>query len=135
MYMKGFLRSLAVHAFVIWLVAQNLGGITYRNDFGILILGATALTIANSFLKPIINIFLLPLNLMTLGLFRWVANVATLYISTLLVSGFSVVAFTYQGLTTNWFIIPSIHFPLFGAFIIVAFFISLVASFIFWLIH
>lgn len=133
--MKGFLRSLAVHAFVIWLIAQNLGGITYNNDFRILILGATALTITNSFLKPVINIFLLPLNLMTLGLFRWVTNVVTLYVSTLLVSGFSVVAFTYPGLTTSWFIIPSIHFPLLGAFVVVSFFLSLVASFIFWIIH
>lgn len=133
--MKGFIRSVAVHAFAIWFIAQNIGGISYNNDVKILFLGAAALALANMFLKPLLNIFLLPFNLITLGLFRWVANVVTLYVATTLVSGLSISAFVYPGLVTPWFIIPEISFPLFAAFIAVSFFLSIATSFIFWLIH
>jgi len=131
--MKRLLRSFFIHAFAIWVVAQNFGGIDYGNSWKYLALGAVALTIADGILKPLINLLLLPFNLVTLGVFRWVSGVITLYIATTLVSGFSVVPFVYPGLNSNWFIIPQIPFSLFAAYIVVAFAISLVAGLIFWL--
>jgi putative membrane protein len=132
---KKFARSIAIHAFAIWLISQNIGGISFNNEFRNLILGASALAVANTFLKPLLNIFLLPFNLITLGLFRWVTNVVTLYLATVLVPGLSISAFTFPGFATAWLIIPEMHFPLFAAFIVISFLLSVVVSFIFWLIH
>lgn len=131
--MRRLFRSFFIHAFAIWFVAKNFGGIDYNDNLQYLALGAVALTITDGILKPLINLLLLPFNLVTLGLFRWVSGVVTLYIATTLVSGFSIVPFVYQGLNSNWFIIPQIPFSLFVAYIVVAFAISLVAGFIFWL--
>lgn len=132
--MKRFLRSLVIHLFALWFVAQNIGGVDYQNSPYILTLGALALTITDSVLKPIINIFLLPFNLVTLGVFRWVSNVVTFYIATLLVSGFSIVTFTFKGLATPWFIIPEFYLSTLWAYVFVAFVISFITSLIFWII-
>ncbi len=129
--MKRLLRSFLIHAFAIWFIAKNFGGIDYQNSLNFLALGAVALTVADGLLKPLINLLLLPFNLVTLGLFRWVSGVITLYIATTLVKGFQIVPFVYAGFQSNLFIIPSISFSLFTAYIIVAFLISLVTSFLF----
>ncbi|MBI4029439.1 MAG: phage holin family protein [Candidatus Blackburnbacteria bacterium] len=131
--MKRFLRSFFIHLLVIWFVANSFGGINYQNNLQYLALGALALTFADSLLKPLINLLLLPFNLVTLGLFRWVSGVVTLYIATTLVRGFSIVSFTYPGFQSNMFIIPSITFSTFAAFIVVSFVISLISSFLFWI--
>lgn len=132
---KNFLRSFAIHTLAIWLVAQNLGGLEYGGDFKILALAGLALTLVDSFIKPILNLLLLPFNLITLGTFRWVVNVFTLYIATLLVRGFSLVSFSYSGANIGGFIIPSADFSVFWAYIAVAFSISVISSLLFWLIH
>ncbi|MEK7521748.1 MAG: phage holin family protein [Patescibacteria group bacterium] len=131
--MHRILRSFFIHAFAIWFVAKNFGGIDYGNSLQFLALGALALTIADGILKPLINLLLLPFNLVTLGLFRWVSGVITLYIATTLVNGFSIIPFVYPGLKSAWFIIPQISFGLFGAYIISAFLISFVSGWLFWL--
>ncbi|OGY12160.1 MAG: hypothetical protein A3H88_03595 [Candidatus Blackburnbacteria bacterium RIFCSPLOWO2_02_FULL_44_9] len=131
--MKRPLRSFFIHLLAIWLISKYLGGIDYGNNPQFLALGALALTAADMLLKPLLNLLLLPFNLVTLGFFRWISNVVTLYIATTLVRSFSVVPFVYPGLTSNLFIIPEIPFSPFAAYIAVAFFISLVTSFVFWL--
>ena len=129
--MKRFLRSFFIHLFVVWFVANSFGGIDYQHNLQFLALGALALTFADSLLKPLINLLLLPFNLVTLGLFRWISGVVTLYIATTLVRGFSIVPFTYPGFQSNLFILPAMTFSPLLAFIVVSFVISFVSSFLF----
>ena len=127
------LRSFFIHTFALWFIATNIGGIDYGNDLKILALGGIALSLADMLLKPLINLLLLPFNLITLGLFRWVSGLITLYIATTAVSGFSIVPFTYQGFNSSLIVIPQIPFLGFTSYIIVAFLISFITSFFFWL--
>ncbi|MBI2268377.1 MAG: phage holin family protein [Candidatus Blackburnbacteria bacterium] len=133
--MKRLIRSFAIYLFALWLITANVGGIDYNNSFQNLALGALALSIAEALLKPLVNLLLLPFNLVTLGIFRWVSSVITLYVATTLAPGFSVVSFTYPGFSSNLFIVPEVHFPLFAAYIVVSFLLSLMTSFLFWLSH
>lgn len=133
--MKGILRSFVIHTVVLWIVATEIGGVHFNNDLKVLLMGALALTLVDSLIKPFINLLLLPFNLVTLGAFRWVSSAFTLYISTLLVPGFAVVAFRYAGLATPFFIIPPFALSLLGAYILIGVLISLFVSILFWLIH
>src|SRR3989338_4884607 len=83
--MKRPLRSFFIHLLAIWLISKYLGGIDYGNNPQFLALGALALTAADMLLKPLLNLLLFPFNLVTLGFFRWISNVVTLYIATTLV--------------------------------------------------
>lgn len=133
--MKSILRSLTIHSLVLWLVATYIGGIHYNLDLKVLLLAGLALTIVDALVKPFVNILLLPFNLVTLGAFRWISSVFTLYLTTLLVPGFSVVSFQYQGLTTNFFIIPSFSLSLLGAYVLIGILVSFFVSLLFWLFN
>lgn len=133
--MKRIIRAFAVYALILWFLANYIGGVEFGNDLKILLSGALALTLAEIFLKPIINLLLLPFNLVTLGVFRWVSNVLMLYITTLVVPGFSIVPFTYPGFSSNLFIIPEMQLGVIGAYILLSFVLSVIASFVFWLVH
>ncbi len=133
--MKSLLRSFVVHSIVLWVVANYIGGIQYNNDLKILLFGALALTLADALLKPFINLLLLPFNLVTLGTFRWVSSVVTLYFATLIVPSFSVVAFKYVGLSTAFFIIPPFALSALGAYILIGILVAIFVSLLFWLIH
>lgn len=132
--MRRILRSFGVHFLIVWFIAISIGGIDFGGALPILAYGAGALTLADSLLKPFINLLLLPFNLVTLGVFRWVSNVVTLYIATALVPGFSVVAFTYEGLATPFIVIPSVALSVFFAYILLSFVISILSSILFWLV-
>lgn len=133
--MKAFVRSFAIHAAVLWFIASNVGGLEFGNDPKILLSGALALTLVDALIKPLINLLLLPFNLITLGTFRWVSSVAALYLTTLVVPGFAIRAFVYPGLATSYFIIPSLTLSLLGAYILIAILVSFFVSLLFWILH
>jgi len=99
-----------------------------------LLLTGLGLTVASLIAKPIINILLLPVNLITFGLFRWVSAVAVLYIVTLTVPGFKILSFNFGGYTSLWIDLPIIAFTGFLALLAFSFLHSLISSFIYWLI-
>ena len=133
--MKGLLRSFLIHSLVIWLVAEYIGGIGFGKNINTIFAAGLALMLADTILKPLINLLLLPFNLITLGVFRWVSSALMLYITTLVVPNFSIHAFRYNGLVTNFFIIPQLDFSPFAAYIVLGILISFVVSLIFWLFH
>tara|TARA_Y100000310_G_C20536218_1_gene740978 strand:+ start:627 stop:1028 length:402 start_codon:yes stop_codon:yes gene_type:complete len=132
--MKGLLRSFVIHIIVLWAIATFIGGIDFAGEPRTLALGALVLTLADSLIKPFINLLLLPFNLVTMGTFRWVSSVFTLYLSTLLVPKFSVTGFSYPGFSSNLFIIPPMELSLIWAYVVLAILISLIVSLLFWLL-
>jgi uncharacterized membrane protein YvlD (DUF360 family) len=76
----------------------------------------------------------LPLNLITFGLFRWVGYAVALYIVTLIVPGFKIVNFAFNGLTSYWFSLPAISFNGIVAIIAFSFIISITSSILDWLL-
>lgn len=133
--MKGLFRSWLIHLGAIFFVASSVGGIDFGQDHKTLAMAALSLTLVDALIKPLINLLLLPFNLITLGTFRWISNVITLYLTTLVVPGFTISAFKYPGLVTPYFIIPEITLSLLGAYVLLAILISFIVSFFFWLAH
>jgi uncharacterized membrane protein YvlD (DUF360 family) len=61
---------------------------------------------------------LLPLNLVTLGLFRWVSNVLILVIITKIAPEIQIVSFTTSAVNTSGFAIPALSVNLMFSFIV-----------------
>jgi len=97
------------------------------------IIGALVLTAINILVKPIIKLLLLPINLLTIGMFRWVSNTVSLFILTVLVNQLKFEAFDFIGASWAGFVIPKIHFSYLGSLIIGSFILSFILSFIKWL--
>jgi putative membrane protein len=51
---------------------------------------AIVLGILNTFLKPVLHLLTLPINIITLGLFSFVINIFLLYLTDYLVKGFEI---------------------------------------------
>lgn len=132
--MKRILRHFVIDSVSIFLVSSTAQGMVFQKGIETLLLTGVGLTIVSLIAKPVINILLLPVNLLTFGLFRWVAAVAVFYIVSLLVPGFSINGFNFAGYSSVWIDIPSLVFGGFLAFVAFSFLHSLISSFIYWLI-
>jgi len=120
----------------IYLAAQILAGImTYVGGYQTLLMAALAISVVNLFVRPIINLLLLPLHLVTLGVFRWLANVVTLYLVTWIVPNLQIHAFVFPGVDLRYLIVPEMHFSAFGAFVVATFVLTITFHLIYWLLQ
>lgn len=131
--MKRILRHFFLEALALYIVTHIASGMFFAKPVETFVLASGAITLATLFGKPIINILLLPLNLLTFGLFRWVSSAVALYIVTLVVEGFSIDFFSYPGFEDKWIALPAVDFTGVMAFIAFSFLLSFLTSFFHWL--
>ena len=132
--MKRILRHYLIDTTSLWLVSQTASGIVFGKGINTLLLAGVALTLISIFAKPIINILLLPLNLITFGLFRWISSAVVLYIVTLLVEGFQITFFHFSGFSNKWVEIPTLDFRGILAYIAFSLILSILTTFLFWVV-
>lgn len=123
--MKDFLRQSLINSFSLYLVASVFPGLTVPRMVFNLIWAGIIFTLINRLVKPIIKLFLLPINLLTLGLFGWLANVLVLLIATRLIDSLTVAGFVSKAFSYSGFSIPSLTFSPLAALIITSFLLSL----------
>jgi uncharacterized membrane protein YvlD (DUF360 family) len=132
--MKRILRHYIIDTLCLLAISKIATGIVFGNGIITILQAGIAVTAVSLIAKPIINLLLLPINLITFGLFRWVAASVIIYIATLVVSAFKVVEFSFPGLSTKWIDLPSLNLHGIAAYIGFSFLLSLFTSFIYWLI-
>ena len=131
---KKILRHFIVNTFILYIVSQIATGLHFEKGVETMIIAGAGLTVASLLAKPIINLLLLPINLITFNLFKWVSSAVALYLVTLVVNGFKITGFIFPGLTSQWLDLPSVNLGGFLAYVAFSFIFSLFASFIFWLV-
>ena len=107
--MKRILRLFTIDTFCLWVVSQMAQGMVFERGLTTLVIAGIGLTGVSLLAKPVINLLLLPINLIKFGLFRWVASAIVLYLVTLLVKDFKIAFFTFPGFNSLWIDIPAIH--------------------------
>jgi len=101
----------------VFATSKIIDGIIIDPLYIVLIVGA-CLTLFSMFIKPIINILTLPINMVTLGLFSLVINGAVFWYLGTLIKGFSVATFTaaFVGALLvaiiNWILNKVFHFDI-----------------------
>ncbi len=132
--MKSIIRSFLINLSSLWLVSQIGSGFYLKNGYETLFLTAFVLGLVNLFIRPLINILLLPINILTLGMLRWTVNVITLYLVTLIVQDFKILSFNFPGISFNFLNIPSFSSTGILAFLLTSFILSFISGFLFWLV-
>lgn len=133
--MKTILRAIFLNLITLYIVTLFFPGLTITHQLLTYLSAAVVWTILNKIVKPIIKLLLLPINLITLGLFSWVVNVITLFMLKYLIRGVVIHAFTFAGFTYQGFVIPEMHFSLFFTYILTSLVLSLVHSGLIWLLR
>ncbi len=124
--MKNYLRLSFLNTFSLFIVASFYPGLIIPTQILELLWAGVIFTIINQLVKPIIKLFLLPINLITLGLFRWIANVVVLFILTNLITSIQVKAFIMPAIDYSGFAMPSFAVNTALTFILASFLLSLV---------
>lgn len=88
------------------------------------------LLLLNTLLLPLIKLLLLPVNLLTLGLFRWIANVIVLYFFDLVSSSVSISAYQFTGFNSSFLALPPVELSFFWTLVLSSFSLSVCYSFI-----
>lgn len=132
--MKTLLRSLFINGFALWIISQATSGISFTRGYETLLVTATVLGLFNLFIRPLVNILLLPINLLTLGAFRWLVNVLTLYLVSLIVPGFQISGFAFAGFSYQGILIAPFALSLIWAYVVISFLISFISGFLYWLV-
>lgn len=133
--MKTILRAISLNLITLYVVTLFFPGLSITHQLTTFLSAAVVWTLLNKIVKPIIKLLLLPINLITLGLFSWVVNVITLFMLKYFIKGVVIQAFTFAGFTYQGFVIPQMHFSLLFAYIITSIVLALVHSSLIWLLR
>lgn len=89
---NGLLYRWALNALALLAVSFLYSGVSVSGPLA-LIIGAAVLGLVNAFVRPVLFVLTLPINLLTLGLFTFVLNGLMLWLASGLVPGFAVHGF------------------------------------------
>lgn len=131
--MRTLLKKFIIDTIALYMVSEATVGINFALGATTLVLAGAVLMLATTVIKPILNILLLPLNLITFGLFKWVTYAVTLYLVTLVVPGFGIGNFVFPGYNSYWISIPALSLGGLLAFIAFSFIISFASSVLHWI--
>lgn len=115
----GILRPIIITAITVFLLAWFLPSITY-GSLTTLLAASVVIMLLQKIVKPILSLLLLPINIVTLGLFSSILNVLILWSVTAIVPGFHIEPMTIMGYELNYFL----------TLLLVSFLLSLVQSFV-----
>lgn len=132
--MRYLLRNTAIYAFTLYILPHFISGLKLYGGIPTAIVGGIALTLMLMILKPVLNFISIPLNILSLGVFSTLTNVFILYLLTVFITNISITAFTYPGAHFAGFIIPSLHFNTFFAFVVCAGILSAISGILSWIL-
>jgi putative membrane protein len=133
--MKKIFRSILIEAVVLYLVSQATSGLFFEGGVKDIVITGVCLALATLLVRPIVNVLLLPINLLTFGLFKWISNAVTLYIVDLVLNQFRIGNFSYVGFSNDWFTIPAYSTnSIVLSYIVFSFVIFFISSILYWLV-
>ncbi len=129
---KKLIRIIATEALSLYFITQVVEGIYFKGGAETFFWTVCALSAATYLVRPIINLLILPLNLITFGFFRWVSSVLALYLVAMIVKDLAIEKFFFSGLNTYWVNIPQLNFHGFLAIVAYSLALSITTSFLRW---
>lgn len=132
--MKHILRYYLINLVALYFTTQIIKGVVYEGGYPTLALAGLIFTGINLVLVPLLKILLLPLNLLTLGMFSWITNVVALYALTTILPSFKLIPYDFPGASINGFIIPAAYLSTFWVAISASFLIGFFTHFFHWLV-
>lgn len=132
--MKKIIRVFVIEFVGLYVANELASGLAFQDRPEAVLITALALGLAMHIIKPLVNILLLPLTIVTLGALKIVGHAITLFIVDVALEQFEVVGFNFPGVSSEYFDLPPIVFEK-GPFAYLAFSIVIwfVTSIINWL--
>lgn len=131
--MRWILRQFLFHLIALIGTSRIIPGFSIGSSYEAIGLATLALALINVFIKPIVKILFLPLNLITLNLFSIVINIGVVFALTKLVSTVTISAWQFAGVKAYGYVIPAMQFTVIYTYVVVAVILTFIVSFLNWL--
>ncbi len=131
--MKAPIRNFLIILLAFYIVSQINDGFRISGGIVILVYAALLLTLINTFIKPLLKILFLPINMITLGFFSWVIGLFVLFILTRIVPQIQISTWHFPGIQSSYVSFPAMQFSPIINFILVAFLLSFISRLAHWL--
>lgn len=115
------------------ITAEVIPGISWTGGIYNLALIAAVFGFVNMFVKPLIKILALPVEIATLGLFTVVINGAMLYLVSYFVPALKIEAFMFSEISYGPLYVSSFLMPAFGTAVIGSLMIGFISTTLYWL--
>jgi putative membrane protein len=104
---RKLIRSISINALSLALLGWLYTGLVVSFNITDFLLSVLILTVVFKIAKPLFDLILLPLNLLSLGLFKWVKIAICYFIAVYFSPGMSITNFTFAGFNEYGLNIPS----------------------------
>lgn len=108
--MKKIIRIFSREVIALYVVTQLASGIVFDNYLQGMLITGVALATATYVVRPVVNMLLLPINLATLGLFKFLSHAITLFIVDVALTQFAVTGFNFAGFHSQFLDLPPVNF-------------------------
>lgn len=129
--MKTLLKKYIFLIVALWVVQTIIPGFSITGGLISYLLIALSLALVNTFIKPLLKIIFLPINMMTLGLFTVVINAFLLYATALFFPEMSFASWTLNSTNISGVQVPTIEFGIIATYVVTALTLSLVSTFLY----
>jgi putative membrane protein len=82
----------------LYVAAWLLSGVTYGDQWWMLLVAAAVFTVVNAWIKPVVALLSIPFIVVTLGIFYFLINVLMLYVTDWVVPDFEISTFWWGAL-------------------------------------
>jgi putative membrane protein len=131
--MRMLLRPFILYAFSLAFLDRLFAFVNVANELS-LIEAALLFLLLNTVFKPFLKILLLPINIITLGLFSWLIHVIIVFLVLLAVPGFHISEATFSAVQIGHYVFPAVHLTVIWTYIFFSFFLSIAMAFMEWLL-
>lgn len=134
--LRKIIRAFVIETSALYLVLQIAQGLVFAKGIQSLIITGIALALASFLIRPVINILLLPINLITFNFFKWASHAVTLFLVDLVLTEFAITSFTFRGLNSDYLSLPQIFFEQgVVAYLAFSILIATIANAIYWVVE
>lgn len=131
--MRRIILRLLITSVAVAVTANLIPGIVYGGGVITLVKIAVVFSLVNLFIKPIVMLLALPVEIATLGLFTLVINAGMLMIVERFVPEFIIETFWFPGFTRGPFLLAPFEIPALGTAVVGSLLIAFISTSLYWL--
>lgn len=133
--MKNIFKSFLINAVALYVLTVIVPAFKISGGLTSFLTAGATLTVLNLLVKPILNLLLLPINLLTLGFFRWASSVLIIWLLTKLTPSLTIASYSFQGFNYQGFTVPSAQFNVLWTLVIGSFMMSIITTLLDWVVN
>lgn len=131
--MKAFFRKLIGNITALLFISQLFTSVEVKGSSLGFLTVAVVMSLLEQFIQPVVNLLIMPINLLLFGAMRWVPWVTVVYLTTILTASFVIAPISIRSSEFAGLIVPVISMGHFSSVILISLIIYLIKKAHSWL--